>query len=69
MSNPNLLKVYGVYGEGRRKYGSRQKYIDANGKRFYGTHTEATEHYRALYPTMSIKIYDYPKKREKQNFR
>lgn len=66
MSNPNLLKVY---GEGRRKYGCRQKYVDLNGKEFTGTHTEAIQHYRELYPTMSIRVWDHPRKREKQNFR
>lgn len=62
MPNSNLIKVY---GEGRRKYGCRQKYVDNRGESFTGTHAAAVIHYRRLYPSMSIKVSDYPRKREK----
>jgi len=61
MTNPNLIKVY---GQGFAKYGHRQTYIDNHGESFTGTRADAIVHYRQLYPTMSIKISDSPRKRE-----
>lgn len=63
MSNSNLIKVY---GQGHTKYGHRQRYVDIHGKSFTGTHTEAKIYYSQLYPTMSITVSDYPRKREKR---
>lgn len=63
MPNSNLIKVY---GQGYAKYGRRQKYIDHHGESFTGTHAEAVVYYRRLYPSMSIKVSDYPRKRERR---
>jgi hypothetical protein len=63
MTNSNLIKVY---GEGSLKYRRRQRYTDANGNTFSGTRTDALEHFRGLYPSMSIQISNSPRKREKR---